>query len=256
MSQDIKHVLIAALDREIAPLVRGWATQSIDIRECVISCWRRGTFVVVPAGAGMERARKCTEVVIETFAPEVVTSIGFAGALAPHLAIADVLVPARVVSSKSGNIVNSWFGTGTLVTADVVAGRALKADLRRAHVADAVDMEAAGVAEACAAAGTKFLAVKAISDGSADEMDFVSPYLRPDGFRTGAFLAHVAIRPGLWGSVRKLKDNSHRASESLCRALRLLIEDPEGFERRYAAAAQGVRVGSPGKSAAATKGEE
>jgi len=256
MSDTVKLAIIAALEREVAPIVRGWEQKFIDIHGFRKRCWSSGTSVVVCAGVGQQRAHECTQVVIETFAPEVITSIGFAGAVVPDLVAGDVLVPAKVVSSCTGAEFKSWFGSGVLVTAGAIAGRERKAELRRVHGADAVDMEAVAVAEVCAARGKKFLAVKAISDGWRDEMDFLSPYIRPDGFRTAAFLGHVVVRPALWGSVRKLNDQSQKASDGLCEAVRLLMKDVAEFEHQSSARGPMAVAGIAGERAPAAKGTQ
>ena len=54
----------------------------------------------------------------------------------------------------------------------------------------AVEMEAVGVA-AAAANHKKFAAIKAISDGAEDEMDFLAGFLTPEGFGTARFMAHI-----------------------------------------------------------------
>ncbi len=256
MSNVIKLAIIAALEREVAPIVRGWEQKFIDIYGYRKRCWSSGTSVVVCAGVGQQRAHECTQVVIETFAPEVITSIGFAGATVPDLTAGDVLVPAKVVSSRTGAEFQSWFGAGVLVTADAIAGRELKAELRRVYRAEAVDMEAATVAEVCAASGKKFLAIKAISDGWKDEMEFLAPYVRPEGFRTAAFLGHIAVRPALWGSVRKLKDQSQLASDGLCKTVGLLIRDVAEFERQFSARRPMAVAGIAGERAPAAKGNQ
>jgi len=256
MSNAIKLAIIAALEREVAPIVRGWEQKFIDIRGCKQRCWSSGTSVVVCSGVGQQRAREYTEVVIETFAPEVITSIGFAGAAVPDLMAGDVLVPAKVVSGHTGAEFRSWFGVGVLVTADAIAGRKYKAELQQVHGADAVDMEAAAVAEVCAARGRKFLAIKAMSDGWKDEMEFLAPYVRPEGFRTAAFLGHIAVRPALWGSVRKLKVQSQLASDGLCEAVRLLTTDVAEFERQFSARRPMAVAGIAGERAPAAKGTQ
>ncbi len=87
---------------------------------------------------------------------------------------------------------------GTLVTLDRVAGKALKQEAAARFGALAVDMEATGVAAAAAEYGTEFAAIKAISDGAEEDLEF--PLRLRDSrraLRRGRFIAHIALRPEL-----------------------------------------------------------
>ena len=90
-------------------------------------------------------------------------------------------------------------------------------------------MEAAAVALACANRDVHFAAVKSISDGVEDEMDFVGGFVTPDGFKTGAFLAHIALRPRLWKTLAKLSSNTNQAKEALTAALLEFTVGPQKF---------------------------
>jgi hypothetical protein len=108
------------------------------------------------------------------------------------------------------------------VTAETVAGEERKRVLFTRFQAQAVDMEAAAVAAVAAERGCEFLALKVISDTLESKVDFVTPFVRPEGFRVGAFLAHLSVRPWLWTAVRDLHRNSARAAENLSHTLRVL----------------------------------
>jgi hypothetical protein len=115
-----------------------------------------------------------------------------------------------------------------------VAGKEQKIRLHKAYGADAVDMEAAAVAQGAEARGVEFGALKAISDAA----DFSLPLLdRPpdrfvadDGrFRSLKFAGHVALRPWLWRTTIAMARNSSKASQALCGALASYLdrEDPD-----------------------------
>jgi len=236
MSDGTKIVIVAAMEREISGLVQGWEWRWLDIPEggFKAKCWTRGQVAAVAVGTGWERASLGTKVVIETFRPELVTSVGYSGSLTSELAVGDLLVPAQVVGFANATIHRTGLGDGILVTAAGVAGAAEKAELARRYGAVAVDMEAAAVAEVAAAAGTRFAAVKAISDAADDRMEFLAAFVSPGGFRTAAFLAHVASRPWLWGAVARLGRNSQKAAATLTKALQELAAEPEKFLEQYA----------------------
>lgn len=236
MSRELARiVLIAALEREVASLVEGAEVRELEIPGLGFraKCWKLFDCVVLAAGTGWERAAAVTKVAIEAFQPELVTSIGYSGSHSETLPVGALFIPAQVLGFKSGIDYRTGIGEGILFTAQGVAGSDQKAALSVSRAALAVDMEAAAVAEVAQAAGIRFVAVKAISDGLNDRVDLVTPYVTPSGFRTGAFVAHIAIRPWLWGEVAKLASNSRKASETLAVAVTALIRDPNAFLRKF-----------------------
>ena len=226
MTDSAKYVVIAALEREVAGLVTGWKPCRI---EGLKSCWQRGEFAVVVVGMGWERAFLGTKVAVEAFHPELVTSIGFSGSLSTELVVGDIFIPAQVVGFKNGVAHTTGFGRGTLITASGVVGVREKAEMAGRYGAQAVDMEAAAVAEAAKANGARFASLRAISDGVDDEMDFVGAFVTPEGFKAGAFLTHVAMRPRLWKALGKLASNTTAATRSLTAALQSFISGPERY---------------------------
>jgi len=223
-----KVAIVAALEREIAPLVRGSGSRSKDwrVREQEAGGRRfrffeKGDVVMVCGGIGAEAARRAAEAVIALYAPKVVFSAGFAGALDPGLRVADIIQPGRVVNAGDGSSVKLNRGEGVLVSFGAVASAAQKAKLRASFGAKAVDMEAASVARAAEARGVGLAVVKVISD----EFDFSFPamerFVDPSGrFLEGRFTRFVALRPWLWPRVLQLARNSGRASRALCDWLR------------------------------------
>ncbi len=233
MSSPRKLLLIAALEREVACLVAGWKSSEIDVQgEFRAKCWTQDDVAVIAGGTGWDRAAKATKVSIERFQPDLVTSVGYSGSLTPALTPGALFIPAQVIGFKNDVDVRTGAGEGILLTVAGVAGSKEKAALGTAQQSQAVDMEAAAVAETAQAAGVRFVAIKAISDGSGDRIEFVRPFVTPDGFRTGAFLAHVAVRPWLWGAVAKLARNSRLAEATLTAALKEFVAQPEGILKR------------------------
>ena len=162
---------------------------------------------------------------IANYAPAIVYSVGFCGALDPQLKAGDVIQPAQVIDASDGSRVNLSEGKGILVSFGSVANPAQKAKLRELYSAQIVDMEAAAVAHAAQARGIEFSAVKAISD----EFDFTLPamdrFVNADGsFQQGRFAAYAALRPWLWPKVRRLAINSNLASRALCDWLRISLD--------------------------------
>jgi adenosylhomocysteine nucleosidase len=151
------------------------------------------------------------------YAPTVIYSVGFAGALDPGLKAGRVVQPAQVIDAQDCSRVILGEGQGVLVSFGAVATPAHKAKLKESFSAQYVDMEAAAVARAAQARGVEFAAVKAISDEFDFEFPSMDRFVDSDGaFRQGRFAAYVALRPWLWPRVLKLARNAKLASRALC----------------------------------------
>lgn len=209
--------IVAALEREVRPLVKSWRVTDKEHDGRRFRFFENGEVVVVCGGIGAAAARRASEAVIAIFDPKIVCSGGFAGALDPKLRIGDVVRPSSVINAGDGSRTVVEGGEGVLVSFDSVASPAQKSKLRDSFGADTVDMEAATVARAAEARGKEFTAVKAVSD----EIDFEFPamerFVDADGmFSQGGFAWHIAVRPWLWPRVLRLARNSGRASRALC----------------------------------------
>jgi adenosylhomocysteine nucleosidase len=192
------------------------------------SVYRWENSIVVCSGPGYKNAASAAQQAIDRFSPEMMVSIGFAGALVPGMKVGDIFVPRHIVSERTGSAFTSPRGRGSLVTADTVAGKDRKHVLFARFRAQAVDMEAAAVAAVAASQNCEFLALKVISDELDTGIDFIEPFIRPEGFRVGAFLAYLLVRPWLWPTVLCLRRDSCRAAENLCRAIRVFITQGSG----------------------------
>jgi len=164
------------------------------------------TVIAAASGIGLERARRRACELLDTERPDAALIAGIAGGLGPDLGVGDVIVPAEVVDESGGRPFAPTLApaagrldvAGRLVSARVAATtRAAKAELRQRHAADAVDMESAAVAAACAERGTPWLCVRAISDDADAELPAEMLGLtHADGRpRLGAVAAYVLRHP-------------------------------------------------------------
>jgi adenosylhomocysteine nucleosidase len=209
--------IVTALEREVRPLIKDWRVSAKEFDGRRYRFFEKNDFVLVCGGIGAEAARRAAEAAIEIYAPSVLYSAGFAGGLDPALKAGDVVQPRRVVDASDGSSVNLDQGEGALVSFGSVANPAQKARLRDSFGAQSVDMEAAAVARAAEARGTRFGIVKVISD----EFNFTFPsmerFIDSNGqFLIGRFAWFTALRPWLWPQVARLARNSNRASFALC----------------------------------------
>jgi nucleoside phosphorylase len=237
-AKGVEFGFVAALEREVGGVVRGWRCGSVRIGDAERRVYSSGEqrAALICAGTGCERAYTAAKALIEKFSPRVLISIGFAGSCVEEILPGAVVVPARLVEAATGRVFPCGFGKGTLVTLERVAGTAGKQASLARFGALAVEMEAAGVARAAAEDEREFLAIKAISDGAAEELDFLSPFVTPEGFATGRFVAHMALHPKLWPRVAALKRNSKLASTALAGAMGECSRDWRSFAAKHSSA--------------------
>jgi adenosylhomocysteine nucleosidase len=223
-----KVAIVAALEREVPALVKQWKPVERDHDGRKYKFFENERAVLVCSGIGPEAARRATEAIIQLYAPVLVQSAGFAGALDPTLKAGTVLTPICVIDAKDGSRIEAGVGHWVLVSVDHPATVADKAKLAEAYWAHAVDMEAASVARAAQAHDITFVGLKAISDEANFEMPPMERFIASDGqFRTGAFVLYAAVRPWLWPRVIQLARNSSTAASALCEWLQQYNQDPE-----------------------------
>lgn len=217
MANTVKVAMVAALEREVRPLIKHWRRAEREHEGCRFKFFENGDAVLVCAGVGAESARRATEAVIALYQPGQVQSVGFAGGLDPALRVGEIVSPCRVIDARDGSCVETMTGCGTLISSPVTAGAEQKRKLADSYGAQAVDMEASAVARGAQARNIRFVAVKAISDESDFAMPAMDRFVDRDGkFRSGRFVIFAMFRPWLWRRVIQLAANSAKASRRLC----------------------------------------
>lgn len=224
MGQLAKVAMVAALEREVGPLVRHWRRVEREYDGRQFEFFEADDAVLVCGGIGTEAARRATEAVIALYQPELIQSVGFAGGLDPAMKVGEIFSPSRVIDARDGSSVETMTGSGVLVSATATAGAEQKQKLAELYRAQAVDMEASAVARGAQARNVRFMAVKAISDESDFAMPAVDRFVDRDGrFQSGRFAIYVMFRPWLWRRVIQLAANSAKASKTLCAELERYI---------------------------------
>ncbi len=216
MNDRTEVAIIAAMEREIAPLVRGW-NMILGPR---YRFFEQGNVIAFAGGIGPDAARAAAETVLTFRQPTLIISAGFAGALSESMSVGTVIVPTKVLGLPGEQTFSIESGEGTLVSvADIVNPR-VKQELKNKYAADAVDMESAAVAAVARARNVRFLAVKAISDEASFELPPMGRFIDSRGeFQTFRFAMHAAVRPALWSALGRLKRNADKAANALCEFL-------------------------------------
>ena len=225
-----KIVIIAALEREIKPLIRNWRSDRFDHDGRAFTSFASSYATVVYGGIGSEAARRTAEAAIARYSPELIISAGVAGALTQELHVGETIFPSLVIDALDGSrhatnieesaMRNSPLARKVLVSFNEIAGAEQKQKLGKAYGAQAVDMEAAAVALTAQKHGIPFIAIKAISDEVGFEMPEMQRFIHDGQFRIRAFVSYVILRPWLWPKVVRLARNTKLASENLCAWLR------------------------------------
>ncbi len=219
--------ILAALPREVAPLVRDWAAPVVSRREGT-SVWESEHAIVVRAGMGRERVTRALMLAESRGPLGSVISVGYAGALREGMRIDGVHWPAIVIDGQTGERFACEDGQGVLVTADHVVGRDEKPKLAAQWNADLVDMEAATVARLAKIRGLPFRTLRAISDPVDDHLPDLSRFTDArGGFKSASFAMHVALHPWLMPTTVKLGKQSARASEAIAAALLQVLRQAE-----------------------------
>jgi adenosylhomocysteine nucleosidase len=185
-------VVVFALEREAAPFRRR----------------NTGAHVFV-SGVGANAARHAAHFVIDAWEPRLVVAAGFCGALAPHLAVGDVVTSPRILTVDS-----------------LVADPTEKRRLADRHGADAVDMESAAVERVCADRGVPFLAVRAVSDDVDTRLSLELVRLLSGGkVSPWKVIPTLLVKPSLLGEFRRLARDTKAAAEKLADALTRIAAD-------------------------------
>lgn len=182
---------------------------------------------VVEAGLGYARARRATQALIEAHTPPFVLSVGFSGGLTDATHLGHIVI-ANSICDTHGNSLevdvsmpanpDKGLHVGRFVTADeMVRTVDEKTALAEKHEAIAVDMESLAVAQVCQETGTRFLAVRVISDDLAGDLppEVLTVMGSSGSVRIGATIGALWKRPGSIKDMWRLREQANTAAERL-----------------------------------------
>jgi adenosylhomocysteine nucleosidase len=219
--------IVAALPREIAPLVRDWPIHSRSRSEGWTIA-EKDRAIAVCAGMGRERAARALELAEARGPLFSIFSVGYAGALRSGFSRNSVYWPSVVIDAKTGEQYACDKGSETLVTMDHVVRQDEKGQLADRWNADLVDMEAAAIARFAQMRGLPFRAVRVVSDEFGDVLPDLDRFIDAQGrFRQLAFAINLALHPWMVPAAVRLGRDSAQASRNLAEALRETLENAE-----------------------------
>lgn len=240
-TDDLAHAdvgIVCALAREMAFFFDG--CQKVRKYTGGKFTFRGGRFgeirvACVEAGLGGDNARRAARALIEGHTPGWVLSCGYSGALREGMAVGDIVMADSIVDTHGRELNvdlhmsaegHKRLHVGRFLTSDeMIRLVADKKALGEKHGAMAVDMESLPVAEVCRETGTRFLAVRVISDDLSADLpaEIVSVLGDSGSFRLGATLGAVWKRPGSVKDMWRLREQTNLASDRLAKFLRGVI---------------------------------
>jgi adenosylhomocysteine nucleosidase len=219
--------VLAALPRELAPLVRDWPVRIVSRRDGSL-IWECDRVIAVCAGMGRERVAHALTLAEGRGPLTSIISIGYAGALREDIVRNKIYWPGTVVDARTGERYQCEGGSGTLVTADHVLGHKEKMQWAQQWKADLVDMEAAAVAELALMRRLPFRTLRVVSDELGDVLPDLNRFIDTrGGFREVAFGGYLALHPWLIPNAIRLGGHSARGSQAMALALRAVLEHTE-----------------------------
>ncbi len=115
-----KIAVIAALERELEPWVRGWNQIVIDQNGRGLRGYEKDGIIALAGGIGCARSEQAANAVVAKYRPQMLISAGIAGALIRSLKVGSVIMPNVTVDAASGAEYRSVFG------AEMVKSRATR----------------------------------------------------------------------------------------------------------------------------------
>lgn len=218
-----KIAIVAALESEITPLVKGRRAASLRVQNRTLTIFESDHALIVCGGIGPMSARIAAEAAYQHCHGHVslFISAGFAGALQPSLRVGDIVRPAEIISDADGQRLVTTAGKSVLVSAGAIASESVKQIFAHKYNAEAVDMEAYSVGDVASIYKIPFIAIKAISDELSFPMPPLGRFVNDSGeFRTASFIGYASVRPWLWPTVLQLRRNAFMAADKLAVALR------------------------------------
>ncbi len=237
--------LIAAMPEECAPLLR----RVRPYRKAGIGRFPGWRFTVgcheirlIRSGMGISHAAEATAALIAAHRPALLVSFGFGGAVKQGLATGDVVLATRLFRCEAGNLTHLddpdreltdqarealanhgasltfQLRRGEFITTDRIENkRELSALLDPDMENPLLEMETAAVAQVAAAAQIPLIAVRAVSDSAAEELDFTIAEFT-DGTMNISIprvLMTLARKPRILPQLLRLSRNSRMAGENL-----------------------------------------
>lgn len=246
--------LIAAMPEEIAPLI----SRVGPVTREKLTGFRLYRFtsggkdvVLIESGIGAQRAEQATRALLGVTTPDVILNFGFGGAALPGPNVGDIVLADRLLLYKDqlftdqaglSPVLTEELATcldlqcrgksfrmhrGTFVTSGEIIGKQTLAGLLPATATTPVlEMETAAVARVASERKVPLAAIRAISDGAEEELDFSIADITDREMRISVrkVLWTIARKPRIIPQLVRLGKNSRRAGENLATVVLAVLE--------------------------------
>lgn len=195
--------------------------------------------MVFQCGFGSKAAERM-EALLHFLDPRMIVHFGCSGGLVDGLKVGDLVLPNIIVSQK-GSVEPDYsalekvskifseqqieFTKNSLFSSDVVLKNAReKIEAHKEFQSDLVDMESFAVACVCRERSVPYVALRAIFDEVADDLESIGePYDASGDLSAAKLTVNLLKNPSLFLSLPELKRRSDRVQKSLKRAITTLI---------------------------------
>ncbi|MFP5278066.1 MAG: nucleoside phosphorylase [Acidobacteriota bacterium] len=221
-----RTAIVAALPRELKPLVQGWPHSTRNGIEFWAERNEEDEWIAACAGAGQPAATRAFAAIEDGGPIDLVFSVGWAGALTEEAAPGSAHNLAGVIDVRTGERFRCDAGAGDLwlATSPIVAEEPEKLRLAATYNAALVDMEAAAIARLAAMREIPFYCIKGVSDGLHDRLPDFNRFIDLSGhFQTARFVLFAALRPIYWPALIRMGENSKQASQNIAESLRAFL---------------------------------
>lgn len=203
--------------------------ESRPFRRLLTNCHRTSA-EVLHTGIGPRNARRAMDSALGKVRPRFVVSSGFAGALAPEMALGTLLYDRNRTRRQRIPQLEALGATGaTFLSAERIATTAAEKQALHARSAcDAIEMESEIIHQICASHGIECITLRVVSDTAHENLPLNFNALMTDqqqlsiGRLAWAIFRRPRAIPGLW----RLGRNAEFAARQLARPLNALVLSP------------------------------
>jgi adenosylhomocysteine nucleosidase len=206
-------------------------------------CW------LITSGMGRQRAAQAALALVDASHPQLLVSVGIAGAVNADLEIGDVVAstdtcfldkeglpgpfqPLARLSEpawQAAKLALQAGGAGLYPGIAITTHGALFIQPQPPQLTNPVlEMETAGIAGAAADKGIPVLSLRAISDGPRAPIPFNLEQMldEQDNLRTGEIIKTILVHPGILPQLVRMGRNSRRAADNAALALVTALRQP------------------------------
>ncbi len=232
--------ILGAVKEEIAGIKRQMTVtgqSKLGKTDVWTGVWEGKSLVLVRTGVGKKRAREALSRVLETHAPAMIVSLGYAGGTHPSLKVGDLLIADQVVTGSDEPLAtdtdladraadlpapkNCSVHKGILLTMETVISQPeVKQKLGKHYGCLALDMETSVLAQLAKERDIPFVSFRSVTDAVDQELLDVSPFMEKDGevnkLKAGWY---VLTHPGSIKTFKNLKQIADHATRNLTHIL-------------------------------------